>query len=47
MNTYEIAVYVDGMEFPLIGTLTIEADSEQEAITWVKDNARFEAVKEN
>lgn len=42
---YEVTVFVGGMQYPEIGTLTIEAPNKQLAIKWVTENIGFTAKR--
>lgn len=42
---YEVTVRVEGMEYPVIGTLTIAAESAEEAKEWVLGNLSLTAEK--
>jgi hypothetical protein len=44
-HEYEVEIFVDGMEYPEVATLTIVARNGREAMTWVKDHLRLSAEK--
>ena len=45
IHEYEVEVWCGGMQYPTIGTLTIEAENKKEAIQWVVKHIGYSAKK--
>ena len=44
---YEVTIYVDGMMYPEVATLEIEAPTAEKARKWVSDRIRIMIEEEN
>ncbi len=41
LKTYVVSIYVDDMMYPEVSELEVQAETEQDAVNWVKDNMRI------